>query len=57
MFGDLDWEGSNGDQTIKKKNYKIIGANTNTLFGGVYYCEQKFWRTLICGGLLKPCEH
>ena len=36
IFGDLDWEGSNGDQTLKKqkKHYKILGANTSTLFRG-----------------------
>ena len=33
----------------KKKHYKILGTNTNTLFRGGYYCEQKFWRTLIRG--------
>ena len=34
IFGDLDWEGSNGDQTIKKKHYNTLGTNTNTLFRG-----------------------
>ena len=36
IFGDLDWEGSNGDQKKlkKKKQDKILGTITNTLFGG-----------------------
>ena len=27
----------------------ILGTNTNTLSRGVYYCKEKFWRTLIRG--------
>ena len=44
------WTGRVQTETKKKKHYKILGANTSTLFRGVYYCEQKFWRTLIPGG-------
>ena len=47
MFGDLDWEGSNGDP---KKHYKTLGANTNTLFRGGLLLRTEILTYFILGG-------